>query len=166
MDTKLSYLDEIAPGKIDWKFQARIIHLWNVPNMKNREEVQSIEMLLLDEKVGISSLHGDHSFSLVCFFLVCFVSLKSGKIQASVRKYLFPKFRADLQEGSTYLIHKVIVAKNDLQFPKTNHNYRLVFMSLTRVTGIRNDAISLNHFNFVDFPTLHDESTSHPIVGR
>lgn len=45
------FIAEIAPGKVDWKFQARVIRLWTVPNMKNNDEINSLEMLLLDEHV-------------------------------------------------------------------------------------------------------------------
>lgn len=51
MDTNITPVDEIVPGKIDWCIRARVVHLWKVPNNKNRDEVIGIEFLLLDEKV-------------------------------------------------------------------------------------------------------------------
>lgn len=51
MNSDLTYIIDIVAGKIDWKFEARVIHLWKVPNMKNMDEDVAIEFLLLDEKV-------------------------------------------------------------------------------------------------------------------
>lgn len=51
MNPNISSIDEIVPGKVDWCFRARVVHLWRVPNIKNTDEVNGIEFLLLDEKV-------------------------------------------------------------------------------------------------------------------
>lgn len=51
MARRLSSLDEIVPGRVDWKVKVRIIHLWRVPSYSNPDVTYSIEMILLDEKV-------------------------------------------------------------------------------------------------------------------
>jgi hypothetical protein len=52
-----------------WRFKIRIIRMWRMPNFKDRDQVDLIDMVFMDEKVCIGS------FSLltsICFVLLLF----------------------------------------------------------------------------------------------
>jgi hypothetical protein len=44
-----------------WRFKIRIIRMWRMPNFKDRDQVDLIDMVFMDEKVCIGS------FSLLTF---------------------------------------------------------------------------------------------------
>lgn len=52
MASRVNFISEIVPGKINWKLEVRIIRLWTLPEKKNPLNTNSLEMILLDEKVG------------------------------------------------------------------------------------------------------------------
>jgi len=49
----LTPVSAIVAGRINIKFQARVIHLWTVQDFTRPAEDISIHMLLIDEKVGV-----------------------------------------------------------------------------------------------------------------
>jgi len=51
MTIKFSLISSIRPGKSDWKLKVRVLRLWYVAEFKNPNERNSIEMIILDEKV-------------------------------------------------------------------------------------------------------------------
>jgi hypothetical protein len=51
MASKYSQIDDVCPGRIDWKIKARVLNLWTIPNFRSRIGDGSIEMILLDDKV-------------------------------------------------------------------------------------------------------------------
>lgn len=82
----------------------------------------------------------------------CFPSnTQCGQIHATIRKHLLPGFKDELEEGSTYVIEKFMVAQNDPTFKTTNHKYKLNFMGGTNVFKVNATEIPLRSFNFVTF---------------
>lgn len=53
MAPTITSVKDIMAGKIEWRLIVRVIRLWRVPDFKNPEQDNSIEMLLLDEKVSM-----------------------------------------------------------------------------------------------------------------
>lgn len=47
----MGLIEDIVPGRIDWNLTVRVIRLWVVPEFKNPSNPNTIEMVLLDEKV-------------------------------------------------------------------------------------------------------------------
>jgi hypothetical protein len=44
-------LSDIKPGRDTWRIQARVLRLWRVPAFLNPKDTNSIEIVLIDEKV-------------------------------------------------------------------------------------------------------------------
>lgn len=51
MATKYALVTEVVAGRIDWKLRVCVINLWNVPVKNSPADTQSMEIVLLDEKV-------------------------------------------------------------------------------------------------------------------
>jgi hypothetical protein len=45
------YLAEVVPGRETWRIKVRVLRMWKVPAFLNPTESNSIEMVLVDEKV-------------------------------------------------------------------------------------------------------------------
>ncbi|WJX79739.1 hypothetical protein P8452_62830 [Trifolium repens] len=41
----------VSPGKESWRFKVRVLQLWSVASFMKPDQVNSIEMVLIDEKV-------------------------------------------------------------------------------------------------------------------
>jgi hypothetical protein len=41
----------VSPGKESWRFKVRVLRLWSVASFMKPDQVNSIEMVLIDEKV-------------------------------------------------------------------------------------------------------------------
>ncbi|KAL2894833.1 ATP-dependent DNA helicase CHL1, partial [Bienertia sinuspersici] len=81
----------------------RIIRLWEVPNYNNPNVVDSIELVLIDEK--------------------------GSRIQASIRKTIMQRFSNMVKEGSCRIIAKFGLISNIGKHRATNHSYKLNFFS-------------------------------------
>jgi hypothetical protein len=49
------YLAEVVPGRESWRIKVRVLRMWKVPSFLNPSESNSIEMVLVDEKVSKSN---------------------------------------------------------------------------------------------------------------
>jgi len=54
-DSNFNLLFDVAPVRESWKFIVRVVRLWEVSVFLHPEQVNSVEMVLIDEKVGIFS---------------------------------------------------------------------------------------------------------------
>jgi hypothetical protein len=41
----------VSPGKESWRLKVRVLRLWSVASFMRPDQVNSIEMVLIDEKV-------------------------------------------------------------------------------------------------------------------
>lgn len=87
-------------------------------------------------------------------FFYCSICFQLARIHATVKKGLVRQFQPILQEGSAYLIDKLLVAANDLKFPSTSHKYKLNFMGITNCVVVEADQIPRNHFDFMSFAQI------------
>lgn len=53
MTLQYNFVDDITPNKETWRIKVRIIRTWRRPNFNNPNEENSIEMVLMDEKVNM-----------------------------------------------------------------------------------------------------------------
>lgn len=53
MAPKFALFEEIDAGRIDWKVRVRIIYLYKLPKFNNPMNINSIEVVLIDDKVSI-----------------------------------------------------------------------------------------------------------------
>ena len=49
---KYNLLDEIDTEKDDWNIKVRVTRMWEVLNIKTNNELISVDLVLLDEKVS------------------------------------------------------------------------------------------------------------------
>ena len=55
MDTqnrRCNLLDEIDTEKYNWNIRVRVTRMWEVLNIKTNNELMSVDLVLLDEKVS------------------------------------------------------------------------------------------------------------------
>lgn len=52
MAPKLTLIDDIVAGRIDWKMIVRVMDLWEVTDFNNPQITNSVEMILIDQKVS------------------------------------------------------------------------------------------------------------------
>ncbi|PNY04521.1 replication factor-A carboxy-terminal domain protein [Trifolium pratense] len=86
MDSTFDMLCDVVPGRESWRVKVRVIRVWEVPNFLNPDQINSIEMVLIDEK--------------------------GGKIHATIRKQLLYLFKNKISEGHVYKISYLAVAPN------------------------------------------------------
>ena len=73
------------------------------------------------------------------------------KVQASVMKYLIPKFRDILREGGFYEISQFVVRPNKGNYLLVEHNIKVNFMRLTKVKACSPFETAQNGYNFAPF---------------
>ncbi|XP_071721943.1 replication factor A protein 1-like [Rutidosis leptorrhynchoides] len=143
MASKYSQIDDVCPGRIDWKIKARVLNLWTIPNFCNRIGDGSIEMILLDDK--------------------------HGRIQATIKKDLLATYRQQISEGEVYSFQKIFVSKPTNKLKATRNQYKLFFLKDTIVEKISNEGISKFTFNFVSFDSIlnkENESFMFDVIGH
>jgi hypothetical protein len=64
MGSSFDLLSAVMPGREGWRFKVRVLRMWEVPSFLNPEQPNSIEMVLIDEKVV------NCYFCMFCFPLV------------------------------------------------------------------------------------------------
>ncbi|MCI40029.1 replication factor A protein, partial [Trifolium medium] len=50
MDSQFDLLCDVLPGRDSWRFKVRVIRLWPVYAFRKPDEINSLEMVLSDEK--------------------------------------------------------------------------------------------------------------------
>ncbi|MCI02832.1 replication factor A protein, partial [Trifolium medium] len=50
MDKAFDMLGSVSPGNVSSRFKVRVLRLWNVYSFTKPNKVNSIEMVLIDEK--------------------------------------------------------------------------------------------------------------------
>jgi hypothetical protein len=56
MDSCFQSLAAVVPGREGWRFKVRILRMWEVPSFLNPDQPNSLEMVLIDEKVCLFDL--------------------------------------------------------------------------------------------------------------
>nr|XP_029152064.1 uncharacterized protein LOC112783053 [Arachis hypogaea]XP_029152065.1 uncharacterized protein LOC112783053 [Arachis hypogaea]XP_029152066.1 uncharacterized protein LOC112783053 [Arachis hypogaea] len=79
---------------------------------------------------------------------------KCGKIQATVKKPLFNRFRDLIVEGQVYRMAYFTVVSNHGSYRATSHEFKLVFLHRTTVVAVDEDVIPKTCFNMFPFSDL------------
>ncbi|KAL2937662.1 Threonine--tRNA ligase [Bienertia sinuspersici] len=83
----INYVSDINPSKESWRIVVRVIHLWHVPSNNNPSELQSIEMVLMDENINDNDIstftQEGESYTLMTFG----VGLNSGDYKSTSHAY-------------------------------------------------------------------------------
>lgn len=53
MDKSLDLVNDIVPGRLNWRIKVRVIRMWEVPTFLKPNQANSLEMVLLDQMVCI-----------------------------------------------------------------------------------------------------------------
>lgn len=67
-------------------------------------------------------------------------------IQATAKKHLIPKIKAEVQEGSAYEVENVLVIGNDPKYATIKHKFRLNLIDRTTFTKLDESNIPINHY--------------------
>jgi hypothetical protein len=51
MEKGLDCLADIVPGRETWRIKVRVLRMWEVPSFLKPDETNSLEMVLIDQKV-------------------------------------------------------------------------------------------------------------------
>ncbi|KAL2893522.1 Replication protein A 70 kDa DNA-binding subunit C, partial [Bienertia sinuspersici] len=103
MAQSINMINDLTPINEIWKIKVRIILLWEVPNYNNPNVVDSIELVLVDEK--------------------------GSRIEASIRKTIMQRFSNMVKEGWCSIIVNFGLISNIGKHRVTNHSYKLNFFS-------------------------------------
>lgn len=52
MAAPFSFIGAIGSGKIKWRIKVRVIRLWTLLEYQKQNEIDSLEMIFIDEKVN------------------------------------------------------------------------------------------------------------------
>jgi hypothetical protein len=80
VDSKIDDVADIASGRDNFCIRVRVVRLWKVPAFLNPSEYSSIEMVLIDEKVGYLfylfsvSLSSESGSIWWCFFIYVLIT--------------------------------------------------------------------------------------------
>jgi hypothetical protein len=107
MTTPFDMLGSVSPGKETWRIKVRVLRLWTASSFMKPDQPNSLEMVLIDEKV--SNFHVKVIvFIFVSFFILklvffgCLLLIQGIKIHASVRRQLLYLFSSKIAEGNVY----------------------------------------------------------------
>ncbi|KAK9272260.1 hypothetical protein L1049_002631 [Liquidambar formosana] len=135
---KYQPFDQLNPYKSHSTLKARVTRIWDAHDFINKEDIRSLDMLLLDE-------HGD-------------------QIRATIPKKLISKYRALLREGQVYLIRKVNVTFAKGNYRPVHHQYHIYFKEDTSLIEICSANSDFPNFKFVfndymDIPKRYQQNT-------
>ncbi|CAH1419076.1 unnamed protein product [Lactuca virosa] len=140
----ITFISDMYVTRDDLTFKLRVINLWHQMSFYNKNEIWSIEMILLDE-------HGN-------------------KIQAMVSKRNLYRFKNVVKDGMTFYIKGPnFAALKTGSFKLTPHDQKFTFVQQTVVTECNNFSRSLFGFSFVDYQAVlsltHPQDTSVDVMG-
>ncbi|PNX85493.1 replication factor A protein, partial [Trifolium pratense] len=113
---KFDCVSEILPNKDCVRIKVRVLRIWKTSSFLNPSDVNSIEMVLVDEK--------------------------GGKIHASVRKQFLYMFESKIEEGQVYQMSYFSVVPQTGFYRTTLHPYKLLFQIKTKVVAVKSSDIS------------------------
>ncbi|XP_016196227.1 uncharacterized protein LOC107637311 [Arachis ipaensis] len=121
-------LMDVNPRKLQWTFKVYVVHLWEVPNKFNKNEINGMEMLLQD--------------------------MKGGRIQASIPKPLVKKWRGSILEFNMYVMSNFIVVDKKEKIRTTRNRWTINFSQRTTVIPVSHPSFPLKAFSFKPIPEL------------
>ncbi|KAL2921230.1 Replication protein A 70 kDa DNA-binding subunit B [Bienertia sinuspersici] len=140
MAQSINMINDFTPINEIWKIKVRIILFWEVPNYKNPNVVDSIELVLVDEK--------------------------GSRIQASIRKIIMQRFSNMVKEGWCHIIANFGLISNNGKYRATNHSYKLNFFFKVVVRECEDVQLPLHGLNFTSFAQiLKNEIDDSVLVG-
>ncbi|CAJ2643058.1 unnamed protein product [Trifolium pratense] len=141
MATQFDMLCDVLPGHNSWKFKVRVLRMWAISSFMKPNELNSMEMVLIDEK--------------------------GGKIHALIRKELVYLFQNKLKEGEVYKLSNFDVVPVVGFYRTTLHPYKLIFRSNTKVQNFASSDIPILGFSFTDLAEVASYSVNYDyLIGN
>ncbi|CAJ2662234.1 unnamed protein product [Trifolium pratense] len=131
MNIAFDMLGVVSPGRESWRFKVRVLRLWTTSSFLQPEVVNTLEMVLIDEK-GV-------------------------KIHASVRRQLLYLFQSKISEGNVYKMSYFTVSPASGFYRTTPHPYKLVFQLKTKVQVSESNKIDLYGLSLTKISDIHSE---------
>ncbi|XP_052113681.1 replication protein A 70 kDa DNA-binding subunit A-like [Arachis duranensis] len=120
---------DVNAKTLHWNFKVYVIRIWEVPSKFNNNEVNSIEMVLQDNK--------------------------GGRIHASIpRAVANRKWRGVIEAFQMYIMSNFVVLKNTTKTKTYPSQWLLMFSHRTRVNHVENPSFPLEAFHFKTIPDL------------
>ncbi|RHN51544.1 putative nucleic acid-binding protein [Medicago truncatula] len=116
MDSNFDALCHVLLGREAWRIEMRTARLWTIHTFVKPDQINSVEMVLIDDK--------------------------GGKIHVTVRKQLLYLFQHLLVKGKVYKIAYFSVAPSVGSYRSTLHPHKIVFQMNTKVLECENSLIS------------------------
>ncbi|XP_024628783.1 replication protein A 70 kDa DNA-binding subunit C [Medicago truncatula] len=135
MDKSLDLVNDIVPGRLNWRIRVRVVRMWEVPTFLKPNQANSLEMVLLDQ-MGV-------------------------KIQAIVRKQLIYVFQKRLREGEVYNISYFSVAPSTGSYRAATHPYKIVFQMTTKVQSCTSATIPLYGLSFTSIVDVSNHTVEY-----
>jgi hypothetical protein len=139
-------LANVNPERESWCFNVRVIRLWTVYSTTKPGHLNSLEMILIDEKVSSSYLEIYYNQLFLITDFVHFVNyilnrLLGTKIHASIAHKLLYLFRHKIFEGNVYKMSNFKVGLEERVHRTTSHPYQLHFLYKTIVDKCEDSSI-------------------------
>jgi hypothetical protein len=146
MGKMIDMLAKVNPDRESWCFNVRIIRLWTVYSTTNPGHLDSLDMILIDEKVFSSYLEVYYNQLFLITDSVHFViyilnRLQGTKIHASIAHKLLYLFRHKIFEGNVYMMSNFKVELEERVNRATSHAYQLHFIYKTTVDKCEDSSI-------------------------
>ncbi|XP_071724285.1 uncharacterized protein [Rutidosis leptorrhynchoides] len=87
MASKYSQIDDVCPGRIDWKIKARVLNLWTIPNFRSRIGDGTWPHSSNNKKDLLATYRQQISEGEVYSFQIFFFSEPTNKLKATRNQY-------------------------------------------------------------------------------
>jgi hypothetical protein len=148
MDEMFDILAAVNPDRDSWYLNCSVIRLWTLYSATKPGHLNSLEMIIIDEKVSSSYLdiYIKHLFLIIDFdHIVNYIlhCIQGTKIHASIPHKLLYLFRHKIFEGSVYKMSNFKVALEEGVNRTTSHPYQLHFLYKTKVDRCEDCSIEM-----------------------
>ncbi|WJX29654.1 hypothetical protein P8452_18270 [Trifolium repens] len=138
MGKMFDMLAKVNPDRESWCFNVRIIRLWTVYSTTNPGHLDSLDMILIDEK--------------------------GTKIHASIAHKLLYLFRHKIFEGNVYMMSNFKVELEERVNRATSHAYQLHFIYKTTVDKCEDSSIEKLGLSLTTIGNIHGYGPDHEFL--
>ena len=169
---KYATLNDINPARNDWKIKVRVSRIWKVVNTHQNDELISLDMVLIDEKVSFY-IKAQTEFqyfmhtNLLSYWLSFCSTLQENWIHATIPKKFIAKNRELIEEGKVYKIQNFIITDNKKKYKIVENEYMLQFNDETEIERVYENLpnIITNKFKFVSFEAVNGRLDNEVLTG-
>ncbi|XP_057426382.1 uncharacterized protein LOC130719789 [Lotus japonicus] len=120
----MNSIRSLCPGREAWRIRARVVRKWEMAPTADPSKPYAIQLVLIDSE--------------------------GNKIEANIKKYLMSKFEREIVEGNVYKVNCFSVVDNNGEYRATDHEYKIIFNSKTKLQIDQCDTIPMLGLSFKD----------------